>query len=172
LIGALIRGSNTIVPGHYHASIGAVTAAFMAATWLLLEPLGLPLPAGARLRRLVAVQPALFGGGQLIFAVGFALAGAHGTARKVYGAEQAARTLPQSAGLVVMGIGGLVAVAGGLLYLGLVLRAWRARSARLRAIPARSRAIPARSRALPARPCATWSAKWNENPIRSTPSRS
>jgi heme/copper-type cytochrome/quinol oxidase subunit 1 len=71
-------------------------------------------------------QPAVFGAGQFVFALGFALAGAHGSERKVYGAEQAGRGLAESIGLGVMGLGGLVAAAGGLVFLGLVVRRWRA----------------------------------------------
>lgn len=123
LLGAFIRGSNTIVPGHYHAAIGAVTASFMATTWLLLEPLGFRLP-GRRSQAATRWQPLLFGAGQLTFALGFTLAGAHGAERKSYGAEQAGRTLAESAGLAVMGIGGLIAVVGGLLYLTLFVMAW------------------------------------------------
>src|SRR5690606_17167100 len=41
VLGALIRGSTTMVPAHYHASIGGVTASFMALTYVLLEPVGL-----------------------------------------------------------------------------------------------------------------------------------
>ena len=123
LLGALIRGSNTIVPGHYHAAIGAVTASFMAVTWVLLEPLGFRLP-GKRSLAATRWQPLLFGLGQLTFALGFTLAGAHGAERKSYGAEQAGRTLAESTGLAVMGVGGLIAVAGGLLYLTLFLLAW------------------------------------------------
>lgn len=123
VLGAFIRGSNTIVPAHYHAAIGAVTAAFMATTWLVLEPLGLRLRS-QRLRRWSAWQPALFAGGQSVFALGFAFAGAHGAERKVYGAEQAGRTLAESMGLGVMGLGGLVAVAGGLIFLWAVLAAF------------------------------------------------
>lgn len=126
VLGALIRGSTTMIPAHYHASIGGVTASFMALTYVLLEPIGLPL-ASARLRRWSAWQPLLFGGGQMVFAVGFALAGAAGMARKAYGAEQAIRGPQEWLGLLVMGLGGLVAVAGGLLYLGIVSAAWLAR---------------------------------------------
>lgn len=137
-LGAMIRGNDTMVPAHYHASIGAVTVAFMGATWLLARPLGFALPQRARVRALVAAQPALFGVGQVVFASGFALAGAHGMARKTYGAEQAVRSMPETVGLVVMGLGGLVAVAGGLLYLFLFALAWRARGLQptVRAIPA------------------------------------
>ena len=125
ILGAMIRGSNTVVPAHYHASIGAVTVAFMAVTQLLLEPLGLSLP--RRFPRLVAWQPVLFGIGQSIFAAGFALAGAAGMERKVYGVEQV-RSATQTVGLAIMGIGGLIAVAGGLLFLAIVGAAWRRRT--------------------------------------------
>ncbi len=124
VLGAMIRGSNTMVPAHYHASIGAVTAAYMAGTWLVFEPLGLRLKS-QRQRTLAAWQPALFGVGQMVFAVGFGWAGAHGMARKTYGAEQHARSGAESLGLGVMGIGGLLAVAGGVLFLALVIAAFR-----------------------------------------------
>jgi hypothetical protein len=123
-LGALIRGSTTMVPAHYHASVGAVTVAFMAATPRLLGLVGSALET-PRLRRLAGLQPVLYGAGMALFAAGFALAGAHGMGRKVYGAEQAGRGLAESVGLGVMGIGGFVAVAGGLLFLGVVGVAWR-----------------------------------------------
>jgi cytochrome c oxidase subunit 1 len=127
VLGAMIRGSNTMVPAHYHASIGAVTASFMAVSWMLAEPLGWPVP--ARLRRLAAWQPLVYGAGQMVFAAGFGFAGAHGMARKTYGAEQAARGLAETVGLGVMGIGGLVAVVGGLLFLRIAIGcAWPRRN--------------------------------------------
>jgi hypothetical protein len=122
-LGAAIRGSNTMVPAHYHASVGAVTVAFMAGTFWLLSVFGLPIPT-RRLRRAAAWQPALYGAGMLVFAAGFALAGAHGMGRKVYGAEQASRGLGESIGLGMMGAGGAVSIAGGLLFLGIVAVAW------------------------------------------------
>jgi heme/copper-type cytochrome/quinol oxidase subunit 1 len=126
VLGALIQGSNTMVPAHYHASIGAVTAAFMTVTYVLLAPLGLRLPEG-RLGRWAAWQPALFGVGQMVFAVGFGMAGAAGAARKAYGSEQAIRSTQEWVGLFVMGVGGLVAVAGGILFLTILAVAWRHR---------------------------------------------
>jgi hypothetical protein len=122
VMGAGIRSSTTMIPAHYHASIGAVTAAFMAVTYLLLRPLGRPLP-GARLRRLIPWQLYLFGLGQIIFALGFGWGGVHGLGRKAYGAEQQIRSAGELIGLGVMGLGGLIAIAGGLLFLALVMRA-------------------------------------------------
>lgn len=124
-IGAAIRGSNTMVPAHYHASVGAITVAFMTGCFALL---GVLAPSAPRaLRRAAAWQPPLYGGGMLLFAAGFALAGAHGMGRKLYGAEQATRSFAESIGLVVMGAGGFVAVAGGVLFLILAAAAtvWR-----------------------------------------------
>ncbi|MBI2927921.1 MAG: hypothetical protein HYY24_19710 [Verrucomicrobia bacterium] len=244
LVGASIRGTSTMIPAHYHASIGAVTVAFMAVSYVLLEPLGLrlhpalrgsrreeaqiapparnhvdcvrqmgaitvvreplphpgplplgeggrqsglaaiererldgnsramlPLPAGegggegeriispsglqfppnsstssvpdrvaehSTLQRsqslltsaatngwLVPLQLCLFGFGQFVFALGFGWAGLYGLGRKAYGAEQHVRTLGEYIGLGVMGVGGLIAIAGGLLYLALMIRAAR-----------------------------------------------
>jgi hypothetical protein len=122
-LGAVIRGSNTMVPAHYHASVGAVTVTFMAATYLMLPAFHLSIPT-SWLRRAAGWQPALYGAGMLIFAGGFLLAGAYGMGRKVYGAEQAARGVAETIGLGMMGVGGFVAVAGGVLFLVIVGAAW------------------------------------------------
>jgi hypothetical protein len=131
VLGAFIHGNNTLVPAHYHASIGAVTASFMAVTYSLLGPLGVEVPT-SRLRRLAKWQPLLFGLGQAIFALGFALAGAHGMGRKAYGREQLVRTLPETVGLGVMGLGGLVAIVGGLAFLWIVIASVRSAAAKQR----------------------------------------
>lgn len=121
-LGAMIRGSNTMIPAHYHAVIGAVTVSFMTVALLLLEPIGLRLPQG-RWTRAARLQPVMFGVGQLLFAVGFAWAGSHGMARKTYASEQTIRGLGDWLGLLTMGIGGIIAVVGGLLFLGLLAAA-------------------------------------------------
>lgn len=130
VLGALIRGSSTLVPGHYHCAIGAVTIALMAAAYdfcTAVAPAG-PAPAQPRRARL---QLLLFGLGQAVFGLGFALAGAYGLGRKQYGTEQHVRSIGEYLGLSVMGLGGLAAVAGGIFFLAVMLRAigtWRRRS--------------------------------------------
>lgn len=128
-LGAGIRGSNTMIPAHYHASIGGITAAFMTVTYPMLRAFGFSVPTH-RLRRAAAWQPVAYGVGQMIFASGFALAGIYGMSRKAYGAEQASRGLGESIGLGVMGVGGLIAVGGGILFLGVVACIWRQGSER------------------------------------------
>jgi heme/copper-type cytochrome/quinol oxidase subunit 1 len=60
----------------------------------------------------------------MVFAAGFAIAGVYGMSRKAYGAEQATRGLAESIGLGVMGVGGFIAVLGGLLFLVVVAVTW------------------------------------------------
>jgi hypothetical protein len=122
-LGAAIRGSNTMVPAHYHAAVGAITVAFMSGTFMMLRTFRYSLP-GRTLPRAAAWQPLLYGAGMLIFASGFALAGAYGMGRKVYGAEQMSRGFAETVGLGMMGIGGFVSIFGGLLFLFLVSAAW------------------------------------------------
>lgn len=135
ILGACIRGSTTLVPAHYHASLGAVTVAFMTAAYLVSEIVARTPSPGARRERLwrsAKWQLALFGVGQTVFVLGFAIGGAYGLGRKTYAAEQHVRSAGELTGLVVMGVGGLVAVAGGLWFLFLILRemrrGWRASS--------------------------------------------
>lgn len=136
VLGACIRSSTTLVPAHYHASLGAVTVAFMTAAYFVCELVrrgrggdGL----AERGWRAAGRQLAVFGVGQTVFVLGFAIGGVYGLGRKTYAAEQHVRGAGEMTGLIVMGLGGLVAVAGGLWFLFLVLREmrgwWRARAA-------------------------------------------
>jgi hypothetical protein len=126
LLGASIRDSSTLVPAHYHMSIGAVTATYMAALLVLLDPLGAPLPT-ARTRKWAMWQPLVFGVGQAIFAAGFGIAGFFGAERKAYGSDQVVKSPEEVAGLITMGVGGLIASVGGITFLTLLIVAWRAR---------------------------------------------
>ena len=128
VLGACIRSSTTLVPAHYHGSLGAVTAAFMTAAFLVCDIIRrkagrAPLADGVwqPARR----QLALFGVGQSVFALGFAIGGAYGLGRKAYAAEQHVRSAGEVTGLIVMGLGGLAAAAAGLWFLFLVLREMR-----------------------------------------------
>jgi hypothetical protein len=129
LIGFLIQGSDVRVPAHYHGSIVGVTLALMGATYALLPALGLPRPG-----RLAVWQPTLYGAGQLMHIVGLVWSGGYGVQRKVAGADQVLRTPQEVAGMGLMGLGGLIAVIGGLLFVLVVLQSMhRARRVRMAA---------------------------------------
>ena len=118
-IGFLISGSDVRVPAHYHGAIVGVTLALMGLGYALLPRLGFGRPPG----RLATLQPLVYGGGQLAHIVGLVWSGGYGVQRKVAGAEQVLRTTQEVIGMGVMGIGGLVAVVGGVLFIVVVLRA-------------------------------------------------
>ena len=118
VIGLAINGSNVKIPAHYHGAIVGVTLAFMGLAYHLLPRLGCA-PPDARLARL---QPALYGAGQLVHVLGLVWSGGYGVQRKVAGGEQVLRGLEQVAAMGLMGLGGLAAVAGGLLFIVVVAR--------------------------------------------------
>ncbi|MFO1220755.1 MAG: cbb3-type cytochrome c oxidase subunit I [Burkholderiaceae bacterium] len=120
-IGMVISGSNVKIPAHYHGSIVGVTLALMGLVMHLLPRLGYGAPAG----RLAVAQPLLYGTGQLMHIVGLMWSGGYGVQRKVAGAEQVLRSTGEVAGMGLMGLGGLLAIVGGLLFVVVVVRAMR-----------------------------------------------
>ena len=120
----LIRGVNVVVPAHYHGSIVGVTLAFMGLAYTLLPVLGFR-PVTARFARW---QPLVYGGGQLMHVLGLAWSGGYGVQRKVAGAEQVLHTLGERIGMGMMGLGGLIAVVGGVMFVVACLQSmWPAR---------------------------------------------
>ncbi len=121
MIGVFISGNNVKIPAHYHGCIVGVTLALMGLVYLLLPKLGYRAPGG----RLATWQPALYGFGQLLHIIGLVWSGGYGVQRKVAGAEQVLRTPSEIAGMGLMGLGGLIAIIGGLLFVVVVLKAVR-----------------------------------------------
>ena len=119
LIGVAIQGSNVRIPAHYHGAIVGVTLAFMGLAYHLLPRLGFAAVAP----RAAARQVWLYACGQLIHITGLAWSGGYGVQRKVAGADQVLRGAEQTLAMGMMGLGGLAAVAGGVMFLVLVLRA-------------------------------------------------
>lgn len=120
-IGFLIRGSNTLIPAHYHASLGAITAAFMTTAYLLASRHALQT-SRSRYWSLGNLQLALFGIGQSVFVAGFAIGGCFGLGRKSYANEQVVHHMGETIGLIVMGVGGLIAILAGMLFLILIIK--------------------------------------------------
>lgn len=119
ILAYMIRGTNVVIPAHYHGSIVGVTLAFMGLTYVLLPRLGF----GAARGSVARWQPYVYGGGQLLHILGLAWSGGYGVQRKVAGADQMLVSLPQKLGMGLVGLGGLIAIVGGLMF---VLVCWRA----------------------------------------------
>jgi len=117
---------DTRVPAHYHGMVGAVTLSYMALTPLLLDLIGRRPPS----ERWARWQPYLYGLGLLGIMAGMHWAGGHGAPRKTFGFSWAnAQAL---IGMNLMGLGSVLAIAGGLAFvinMGLPLLARARRSA-------------------------------------------
>jgi len=120
LISLFIAGVNTIIPAHYHGSIVGVTLALMGLAYLLLPKLGF-VPASGWMANW---QPWIYGFGQLLHIGGLAASGAMGIQRKTAGAAQMLDSLSAKLAMGVMGLGGLLAVIGGILFVWIMLQAF------------------------------------------------
>lgn len=121
VMGFLIRGSNTMIPAHYHGSIVGVTLALMGLVYFVLPRLG----RAVTMPRAALWQPYVYAAGQLMHVTGLAWCGGYGVQRKVSGAAQGLEGIAQTAGMGLMGLGGLVSVVGGMLFLVVVISALR-----------------------------------------------
>jgi len=113
IIGLLIVGNNVRIPAHYHGCIVGVTLAMMGMVYRLLPPFGFAAPVS----RIAAWQPVIYAAGQLMHISGLVWSGGYGVERKLAGAEQQLHTSEQVWGMGLMGLGGLFAIAGGVLFL-------------------------------------------------------
>ena len=118
VLGFMISGLDIVIPAHYHGATVGVTIAFMGLTYYLLPRLGF----AALPERMAFWQPVLYGGGQLMHVIGLAWTGGYGVQRKTAGLAQGVDRLGEVAGMGLMGLGGLVSVIGGLLFL---IVAWK-----------------------------------------------
>lgn len=119
LLGFMIEGVNAVIPAHYHGSIVGVTLAFMGLSYYWLPYFGFPVV----MHRMAYFQPFIYGGGQLLHIIGLAWSGGYGVQRKTAGLAQGLDRLPEIAGMALMGLGGLISIIGGLLFVIVALRA-------------------------------------------------
>jgi cytochrome c oxidase subunit 1 len=120
-IGFFISGSDPGVSAHYHGSIVGVTLAFMGMSYHLLPQLGFRKVTG----RAARWQPGIYGSGQLIHIIGLAWSGGYEVQRKTADTEQGLEKLEQMAGMGLMGLGDLISIIGGVIFLVVVFLAIR-----------------------------------------------
>ncbi len=123
VIGFMISGLDIVIPAHYHGSTVAVTIAFMGLCYFLLPRLGF----GEISPRLAFWQPIIYSSGQFLHIMGLAWTGGYGVQRKTAGLAQGLEQFSQIAGMGLMGLGGLVSVIGGLLFLVVAYKSIRGR---------------------------------------------
>jgi hypothetical protein len=116
-LGTQINGQTTLITAHYHGTIGAVTLAFMAASFSLLPALGIEAPS----RPMVRAQLAFYGYGVLLMMAGLAGAGLMGAPRKTPG-DLGMTFSVETISRICLGLGGLCATIGILMFAYLLIR--------------------------------------------------
>lgn len=122
VLGTLIRGQNVTIPAHYHGEIVGITLALMGVAYAMLPRFGYR---SVETTRLAFWQPIVYGIGQLMHVGGLAYSGGYGVLRKT---ADAGADLPTNIkiSMGIMGLGGLLAIIGGLLFVVVMARAWLA----------------------------------------------
>ncbi len=118
---SMISGINVKIPAHYHGSLLGVTVALMGLSYLLMSEHGYHFILHSRMARW---QPAIMGVGQVMHVVGLFWSGGYGVQRKSPDAISSAMSHADLA-LRVQSMGGGFAIIGGVLFLIVMLRAWR-----------------------------------------------
>ena len=119
-LGLFVDGADTRTPAHYHGVIAGINLAFMGLYYTLFLPL---LDRAVVISKTIYLQLGLFAGGQTLAAVGLFLAGGYGAPRKVAGASQGLDAIGAYAGMMMNGIGALIAIIGGILFIWSMARA-------------------------------------------------
>ncbi len=120
VLGLFVDGADTRTPAHYHGVIAGINLSFMGLFYGLFLPL---LGRGLKRSKALSAQIWMFGGGQLLASIGLFMAGGYGTPRKTAGAAQNLSDLGAIVGMYLNGIGALIAVSGGIMFIWMVARA-------------------------------------------------
>jgi cytochrome c oxidase subunit I len=137
VLGAMIRNDTTMVPAHYHGTVGAVTLAYMALGYQLLPAFGLVGNQG----RLVRWQPVLYGSGLMVLALALAWSGWLGVPRKTLHVDVIVQYPAYFAAMSLTGLGGFLAISGAALFVTNILRSLRAKARRSPMRPDRRRDV-------------------------------
>ena len=106
LFGALIRSESTMVPAHYHGTVGAVTLAYMTLAYRLLPTSRLTTNSRARW------QLAVYGTGLLVLATALAWSGSLGVPRKTAHSDILSQPPSYLLAMGLVGLGGALAIGG------------------------------------------------------------
>ncbi|NQU58805.1 MAG: cbb3-type cytochrome c oxidase subunit I [Rhodospirillales bacterium] len=120
VLGLFVDGGDTRTPAHYHGIIAGINLSFMGLFYGFFLPL---LDREVARGKALYAQIFMFGGGQLLASIGLFLAGGYGTPRKTAGGAQGLETIGAKIGMYMNGIGALIAVIGGVMFIWMVSKA-------------------------------------------------
>ncbi len=125
VFGIFVDGADTRTPAHYHGVIGGINLAFMGMFFGFFLPL---MGRSPSLRRAQHLSVWLYASGQALHSLGLFLAGGYGTPRKTAGEAQVIEAIGAQIALYGMGIGAVIAVVGGVIFIWIAGRALILRS--------------------------------------------
>lgn len=114
ILGIFVDGTDTRTPAHYHGVIGGVNVAAMGLIILFVLPL---LSRGLVKWKAMRAAFWLYGLGQLLHSLGLFIAGGYGAPRKVSDTAPGMDVIGNWIGHVGIGIGGVIAVLGGIMFI-------------------------------------------------------
>jgi len=112
-LGLFVDGADARTPAHYHGVIGGVNLAFMGLFYGFFLPL---LGQPASTSKATNLSLWFYALGQTLHALGLFIAGGYGASRKTAGAEQGIDGVVGKVALYGMGIGAVIAVIGGIMF--------------------------------------------------------
>ncbi len=115
-MGYMIAGSDLRIPAHYHGVIASILISLMLLTYRLMTELGYI----KELPRVVKLQPYLYGLGMMLFTSALFWAGVYGAPRKTFGTGYI-ESLKVYIFMVLMGLGSILSVIGGVIFVLFVL---------------------------------------------------
>ena len=119
-LGLFIDGADTRTPAHYHGVLGGINLAFMGLFYGFFLPLmGRDIEATRSMRLSVW----FYAIGQSLHVLGLFLAGGYGAPRKTAGAAWSIDSLGAQLGLYGLGVGAVIAVIGGVMFIWVAGRA-------------------------------------------------
>ncbi len=109
-----VDGGDTRTPAHYHGVIGGVNVAVMGLFYLFVLPL---LDRGLVRWKAARASLWLYGAGQILHSIGLFVAGGYGAPRKVADTSSGMDVLGNWIGHIGIGVGGVIAVVGGVMFI-------------------------------------------------------
>lgn len=113
-LGLFVDGADTRTPAHYHGVIGGVNIAFIGFFFCFLFPV---LTTRIKSLRSIFVLLWCYALGQSLHSLGLFLAGGYGAPRKTAGDAQGMEAVGAQVGLYMMGVGAVIAVVGGIMFI-------------------------------------------------------
>jgi len=120
VLGLFVDGTDTRTPAHYHGVIGGVNLAFMGMFFAFFLPL---MGRAVKSSRSVTVLIHLYAWGQILASLGLFLAGGYGAPRKTAAGGEGLEAIGASVGLYMNGVGALIAVIGGVMFIWIAAKA-------------------------------------------------